>query len=441
MKSLVILISFLTVSVSASAQVTHQCKVPVCDIAAQVRTLKMSSQNDRYQFVSQLLKTYHNSNSAFALQNLRAFGTAAVILFKEVHEEDWVIRAAQSLHDEAVFGIARFERPVLAKKLVEYYLELSDQDTRFSILNYWTTQISTIDDIAVLTELMNFAIEAKKISRAAKEDDYVLRQCDQILEKGSIRATQISPSHEGLYSVEMKCNRDARVKSPCSALVMMVDRLVVMDTQSTNGLVVTLSESRSETKVFEYALTSFSNAQLQGMSRIDQRPSQFSATIDRTTGTIAGTLATTQTLGINYEFIARPIRTAGEFKTGSSAKNEQITGLYRGTLGEQTGQFIVRKFDDGTFAASWLNDASMGSFQIDFQTEVTVAAKGLITFVAHPSGKSEFKLFLQKTTDPIVNQWTGFYLMPSGRINEVNLVKVTDDAATRVKDFPNLGQF
>jgi hypothetical protein len=427
MKRLLILTLFFGHLNLATAQTSTDCTLPVCDIPAQIEVLRNDSQNDRFQFITVLQKTYHNSDDATALQNLREFGTAAVALLKEVREEDWLVRAAKTLHDEAVVGLAKYERPLSSDHLISYYRELETQDTRFLILSYWTAQIPTLDDTATLSGLITFVTEARKISLAAKEDDYMLRQCDQILEKASTRYTQVNPFHEGLYYVKVTCRPDPRVKMPCSSLAMSIDRMVVMDTQSTNGLVVSMSASGPELTVFEYALASFSDRIFKGTTRTLQRPSEFTAKIDRTTGLIEGTLTTTQTLGINYDFIATPVRTGLAFdRNDPLSDQEEIAGLYRGYVGDQVGQFIVRKFSDGTYKASWMTDGE-NYFQIDYQTEVTVAKKGLISFVAHPPGRAELKLFLQKTSGPCGTFWSGFSLIPTGRVNEVYFEKIAPE--------------
>jgi hypothetical protein len=418
---LFVIFSFISASVHA------QCTVPVCDIPAEIKVLRTQTENERFQYVSNLQKNYHHSTDATALANLREFGMEAANLFIEIHEEDWLVRAAKTLASESSVGLAKFQKPVKAETLIGFYKEVQTQEYRFAILSYWTSQIDTNEDAALLTELVNFASAARKISFADHEDEYMLRQADQILQKASARYTQLNPEHEGLYRVSITCRNDPRAQLSCSDLVMMTDRMTMIDTQSNNGLMVVFAATAVDTDAFEFALTSYTAEKIDATSRIIEKPGEMHATRDPVSGVIKGTLTTTRSLGINYDFVATPMRTARDFGKGAPmAANESIEGIYEGTWAGFKVQFIVNKFEDGTIRATLVQ--SDGENHIDFQSENSVLHRSLFAFVSHATtiryGIHEMKMFLQKVKlRSGAIEWRGFYLVPQGRAVEVRLQK------------------
>ena len=102
----------------SSVRADTSCTLPVCNIETEIGRLRGQTQNDRFQFVTQIETQFHSSQDPAVLANLRDFGQKAAALFQELHEADWLIRAARTIFLEGSAGLAKYARPVRANDLI-----------------------------------------------------------------------------------------------------------------------------------------------------------------------------------------------------------------------------------------------------------------------------------------------------------------------------------
>jgi hypothetical protein len=404
----------LTIFLGAAARAQSACSLPVCDIPGEVYALKNSPQSARYQFLVNIHAEYKKTQDPLILANLKDFAIAAEAMLREVQEEDWLIREAQSLLADSILGLARYARPVSAAQLTDWYGQLATEDPRFAVLAYWTAEIPTLEDTAALDQLVTFARAARNFSASAGDDDYVLRQCDIVMSQATRRLAQLDPFHEGVYQIQLACAPTPEFPGPCNPTELQTSRLVVLQTEGDEGLVVSFAIPQLNLMVFSFSQTVLSDAAtlITGSSRDNQRPAEFSIQLDKKTGKVSGNVYSTWQVA-GYTFTGHRLRTAADFPAvpavgGPVAGAADVQGVYTGALSTMAARLVVRENSNGGLGATLINP----NFNLNFQTGILIPGRGLFALISQQT-RVFGKIFMQRGA-----AWSGFYFNQYGQVLE-----------------------
>jgi hypothetical protein len=420
------------------------CSVPVCDLPAAIATLKSDTQNQRYVTVNTLRLANKSAVDPVILENLEQFGKAAEDLFVSVHEEDWLIREADTLYMFAVDGLAKYARPITSTNLISLYGILNTQELRFDVLLYWTTQIALTGSVADIEQLMTFAQAANSISLADKDDDYVSRQAEAVLTAGTDRYAQLHPYYEGVYAIELSCSERSSVVACPEAFVKGIHRMVILDTQSSDyGVRISLvsDESAAAAISFDHAVFNAGSSSITSSTEPNQEIGalrDIEMTIDPSTGAVQGDFEDTQYPG-KFLFQGRAIAFVGQTLGAlppATLTVDQLIGNYRGELGSIKGTLIVKMLDHQRLAASFVADerlrfgsASQPLVEIDFQTGRWLPTQGLLMLVGvFPQSDQSVKLVLalRAAANPkLAPHWCGFEFAQYARVNQASFASLT----------------
>ena len=146
------------------------CAVAVCDIPSELQKLRSDSQAQRFQEIVDLRNSYKNETQIAVLQNLLDFATQAGALFSQLKEEDWLVREAKNLANDALLKLSKFSQ-VDPSVLSGYYTQLTGEAARFEVITYWEGKIGDFEDQNQLLALGAFFKNAEAISTRAQDPE------------------------------------------------------------------------------------------------------------------------------------------------------------------------------------------------------------------------------------------------------------------------------
>ena len=406
------------------------CDVPVCDISAKITELRADTQAGRFAYVRALRTNNKTSRDAKIWSNLGEFAVQAKALFVELKEEDWLVNEASQLMDESNIALLKYERPFVADRATIRYNALGNENVRFESLAYWTGQIANLSDLNELQQVVDFSKVAEKTSSALGDSDYVPRQARLLATTATARYSILNPVFEGLYEIKIDCVSNGSSNAPCVNPGSDLTRMVVMNTQSSQGLVISLADVGGGIG----AVYTLGQASLlpggRGFeavsSETDRLPSKVRVELNLATGEVQGWLRESTSSGL-LRIQGKQLRTTAEHykKTGSlGPASARLEGIYTGSWINSQVRLTLKELVPGR----WMGSLHVSEgFDLVFQIGTYDQTPGVLNLVNASSDKNFFKLSMKVSEVNGTIHLDGFSLVTmSGRLNNINLTRVGD---------------
>lgn len=422
------------------SQTSFACQVPVCDIAAAIEDLKTKTSDDRAEFYSDLYKENLNSKDAAVLRNLRAFGTEAYKLAKDLNDPKHVTKWAADVRQigQALLTYAGFQKD----EFISAYIETasipelsrdSQQRVRFSALFRWKTEIPLMFEVQTIYEVYDYIQKASDLSRELNDEDYILREAQMALESLSARISYLYPMYEGVYSVKTKCNA---VIVDCSDKDVQSDRLVVFNSINDYEIMAALTVSTDFTFTtaigenphginFLFLKSFIKNNGTSLYSKSDilyigERPSEIQANFSakqEVTGSVV-TSRYTGALNFSGKVVFSPLKYYTD-DVPAQAGAQPITGEFVGTFGPEKMRLIIRqRLDKTLMATAFIGhtemrkiDFSMGQF-VSHRQLINLTGMGMQRFTPY-----KMTVACRMGTDNKIH-WTGGFYSVTGFFTE-----------------------
>lgn len=343
----------------AFAQTTPSCEVPVCSISEEMTTLRTMNGDQRGTYAMNLKAKYKDSTDTKVLENLYNLSNELIALSTELKDEDWVLRASVDLKNTVLTNLAKFSE-INASKLTGYYKAFGTPASRFNLITFWQSQLTKIEDVAALNELVTFAENARDISISLNDEDWIPRQATSFISEITIKLTNLDPAHEGLYNVSLTDASQA-------VGVLPFDRIAVLDSSSAKNLVVAFINSKLKVTVYSYNNAEISGNKVSGLFLSNgDMANRFSFELNRKTGEIAGAIESTKHDKI--EFSGAQLFSTRTVFAGAAPKEvttKDILGSMKGELAGVKGTLTIRSFRENVYSAIFAADT--GSLVINFQ--------------------------------------------------------------------------
>lgn len=367
------------------------CDVPVCNMGKTLEELKSLNENERYNYVVKLSQKYADSTDVKVLENLLALSRQLKELSLEMGDADWVVREISTLGGHAIFGLAKYSE-IKALKLGGLYKMIEIPAKRYEIIAYYHAMVESIEDLSVLSEVIEFGKIANSHSIAINDEGWIVRAADSLAAEATIRLVSLEPSHEGVFEIE--------ATRPDGMLP--IDKIVILDSSSERNLVVNFISSKYNQVVLSYARSTIVGNKIEGkVMGSDGMSSKFEITLDRLTGKVSGIIQTTRTGSIHFE--GDRAFTVKELYTGSSpwALGEtDVIGTMEGEIMGVKGMLAIQSFEKNVFSASFM--AEDRELSIDYQGKFY--PKSGILALTH---KNKVKLVLALRKDGDIAEWKG----------------------------------
>jgi hypothetical protein len=369
------------------------CNVPVCDITAQIETLRSEDHNARGMYGIKLMDTYKNSKDITVLKNVYETAKELKALTIEMNDEGWVLRSATDLINSVVLSIAKYS-PVDAQNFISLYKELEDQNARFQMISHWATQLETMETATIIDALIEFAIAAKDISISIEDDSWVSRAAAELVSDATIKIIALDPAHEGLYEVKVSAEAIASGAFP-------FNRVAVLDSSSDNNLLVAFINTKHRHVVYSYRNATIAGNTVKGtfLSNGDLANS-FEFVLDRKTGSISGAIKTTYS---QIDFSGEQLFSTREVFAGNVAYEltaNDVVGKMEGTLAGIAGTISINTFSPKVYSATFISKS--GSIVLHFQGKF-FAKTGVLSLTSN----NEIKLTLSLRNTANGPKWTG----------------------------------
>lgn len=338
---------------------SSMCDVPVCNISETMNGLSKMTGDQRGMYALDLKNKYKDSSDINVLKNLYDTGLELKKLFISLNDADWVQRAAVDLINQVVFNLAKYSE-VNGEQLTEYYQQFINQTFRYNLIAYWHSQVSSIEDLSILQELIVFAEGARTHSIAVKDEDWVSRAAGSLISDITIKLTHLDPIHEGLYEVTM---------SDASEAIRTVgfDRIAVLDSSTSKNLVVVFMNTKLRVAAYTYSHAEIIGNTVSGLFLSNgQTANKFTFALDRSNGDIEGFVESTKHDKI--EFTGRQIFSTKSIFSGQSPysiSSKDIIGTMSGEMAGVKGKLSIRSFQANVYSATFISDN--GSVILNFQ--------------------------------------------------------------------------
>jgi hypothetical protein len=371
------------------------CGVPLCSLSEAMTALKAMNGDQRGMYAINLKAKYKDSKDLKVLNNLFESALEMKNLFNSLKDEDWVIRSANDLLNTSLLGLAKYS-PINGSQFVSFYKELSDQTSRYAMISHWQSQVVNVDEVSDLEKLIEFADGAREHSLKINDEDWVSRAATAMITDITVKLTLLDPAHEGLYDVVMD-------QASLDAGVYPFNRIAVLESSSTQNLVVTFINTKHKRIVY-----SFSNSEIKGnsvsgkfLSNGDMAYS-FEFSLDRKSGAIEGFVENTTSEIINFTgkqmFSSRTVF-KGELPFAISEKD--IVGTMNGELAGLAGKLSIKSFHANVYSATFVSNS--GSVIIHFQGKF-FSKKGVLSLTSN--NQMKLTMSLRKNVNGVV-EWSG----------------------------------
>ena len=385
------------------------CGVPVCNMDKTLEELKTLNENERYNYVLQLIKTYADSNDVKVLENLLAISRELKDLFIELGDSDWVVREATTLGGHAIFGLAKYSE-IDALKLGGLYKMIEIPAKRYEIIAYYHAMVESIEDLSVLSEVIEFGKIANSHSIAINDEAWIIRAADTLAAEATIRLVSLEPSHEGVFEIE--------ATRPDGMLP--IDKIVILDSSSERNLVVNFISSKYNQVVLSYARSTIVGNKIEGkVMGSDGMSSRFEITLDRVAGKVSGVIQTTRIGSIHFE--GERSFTVKDLYTGSSPwelGDIDAIGTMQGEIMGVKGTLAIQSFEKNVYSASFVADDR--ELSIDYQGKFY--PKSGILALTH---KNKVKLVLALRKDGDIAEWKGVtFSITNGNVRSASFAPI-----------------
>jgi hypothetical protein len=381
----------LTTTLVQASELT--CNVPVCDITAEIETLRSQDHNARGMFGIKLMDTYKSSKDIAVLNNVYETALELKALTIEMNDEGWVLRSATDLINSVLISIAKYS-PVDATKFIALFKELENQNARYQMISHWYSQLESIETASTLNALIEFAQAAKNISIALEDESWVARSAAEFISDATIKLLALDPTHEGLYEVKVS-------KQAIEDGAFPFNRVAVLDSSSDDNLVVAFINTKHRHVVYSYRNATILGNIVKGtfLSNGDQANS-FEFTLDRKTGHISGEIKTTFS---QISFSGEQLFSTREVFAGEAAFEltaNDVIGEMEGSLAGIPGKISIKSFSPNVYSATFLSKS--GSIVLHFQGKF-FPKTGVLSFTSN----NEIKLTLSLRNTASGPKWNG----------------------------------
>ncbi|MBC77957.1 MAG: hypothetical protein CME64_18270 [Halobacteriovoraceae bacterium] len=345
---------------SPTLTITQMCEVPICDVQETIEQMRTMNQNQRYNYANNLVNEHARTKDVATLQNLIEFGRKLQAVSLEMGDEDWVVREAATLANNAILNLAKYSS-MNGKAIGELFMQLDSATKRYEVIQYWHEQVFAIEDVKVLEQIIAFGSMAKDYSAKVGDEPWIQRAAASMISDASVKLVALEPVHEGVYEVTMDIE---------GTRVLGFDKIVVLDSTSSKNLTVHFINSKINRTAFSFHHATILGNSISGASISSSGPSSsFSLSFDRATGAISGEVQTTRTESIRFsgerKFTVQDLL-AGEAPRAISESD--VIGTMKGTILGVEGELSIRKFSSSTYSASFVS--SNGELVMDFQGKV-----------------------------------------------------------------------
>lgn len=335
------------------------CGVPVCSISEQVTALRSMNGDQRGMFAINLKAKFKDASDAKVLENLYKLSLDLNALSLELNDEDWVVRAATDLTNTIIFNLAKFSE-VNGEKLVSFYQQFGTQTSRYNLIAHWQNQLTAIEDVAVLNELIVFAEGARAHSVSVNDEEWVPRAATSLITEITMKLTHLDPAHEGLYNVTL-------TDASQTVGVLPFDKVAVLDSSTAKNLVVVFINSKLKVIVYTYNNAEISGNKVSGLYlSTGDMANRFSFELNRKTGEIAGKIESTKHDKIEFSGTQMfSTRTVFAGKSPKAVSSKDILGTMKGELAGIKGNLTIRSFQENVYSAIFVSET--GSIVLNFQ--------------------------------------------------------------------------
>jgi len=392
----------LTASVSAWAQ---SCDVPVCDIPASLAQLEKQNQSDKSQMLKNLRTQYRAETSEKILLNLKDFAKQSKSLFESAKEEDWVIREAQYLINQASVGLVKYSAPD-RKTMIAHFSDISDEGSAYDALNYWAMNVDKLESYQEVLEVVAFAEFAKLWSVDTKQEAYVEREADKIIQSGGVHLSRLNPIHEGSYEISSTtCKPKA---SECGSMPEYINHLTIMETLGARGLMVSFFDRENILSIYSYttAVLTKGGTHIHGEATEAMpwnRVSEVDLDVDPVTGNVKGTLKDVAYKG-TLHFTAKPVRRISKYYTDQAPARvlslNEVLGRYVGVFGTSSSnaEIVISQYQNKDIVGTL--DFKDGGQVLPFKAGSWNSKHGVLTLAsAGSSGMGDRKMVLALRKD------------------------------------------
>lgn len=422
--SIFTLLSSLVLSYNvALAQAT--CTLPVCSIDQKIAELAKVDASTRFKFLTDLKAKYKSSQKTDELENIRDFTKKSKALSIKLKDEDWLVNESDVISNIANRGLIVSRRPIEKVYMFNAFKELTTQDARFDILQYWNKYVSTLNTSAELTNMADFADLAVQHTQNLKDDDWVTNEALQVMNKASALLTSVDPYHEGIYKITLECSKTApncRQSYPDLNIMTIVEG----SERSGYGLIVSFIQPAPIEPAFFFPNSNFTSGKglIFGFSNFNTpsfpKPAEFSINLNRTTGEVSGHIIDTRSEG--YILVkGTAIRRVIDLVTLNALSPinvdpSEIAGVYNAKFAGRDGRFIIKETSEANYIASFVS--TKDNYSLDFKVGYFAKGQGLLNLVTFNDDLSFTKLILRFTKLNGKIQANGFHVLTSNGTSE-----------------------
>jgi hypothetical protein len=360
--------------------------VLLCDSSV-TELLKSVDLNVRGEFVLFLKEMLNSNQSSKVVTNLYKELQILVPMYEELDTcSQWSCTNIKQLQDSVSVLYVKVS-PIDFNLLVKLYKSATGEVGRYGLLMTLNERISGLTSITEMEDLIKFLEVAKEHSKVIGDESYLYRSCVDLIRQLTVKSIKMRPGHEGIYSLKFD---DADAASE-----LRIDRVVVMESNNRDSLVVNFVASKSNIVTISFdsagilGNTIFSNQDVYNNNQNSANPF-FKLELNRETNTIKGIYSTARfgELSFSGKLMVSNLSVFSE-NTVKGLNVNSLIGTYNVKVGSASMKLIIKKRTDdrALLEAALFNDNAMISFsKVSLNSE-----KGILSLVDY---KNELKLTL-----------------------------------------------
>lgn len=307
------------------------------DLAQQVTSMDLNARGE----LVYLLKSKMENSSKEVIVNLYSEFKKLIPIYEELDGCDkWSCRDAKEFVGDISIEYVKVA-DINAKFLINLFKEQSVQSGRYGVLVTVHGRSKSVESLSEINEVTTFAEFAKEYVRQMGDEYYLYESAVDLVKKMTTKAIALNPKHEGIYSISfIDADINARIK---------INTIAVMKSNSAEGLVITLNDSRARLEKFVFnqagilGNTLFSNEDVY-TNQLDFSGTSIRFTLDHATGSIKG-IFNSERFGA-AEFVGQQISgTHNVLNNGESSdlKLKDLLGSYKVKVAGIGLNLVVRK--------------------------------------------------------------------------------------------------
>lgn len=312
---------------------------------------------------------------------------------------NWSYRAIKTLQDDVSIEFVKIS-PIDTDFLVNLYKSQGTIAGRYGLLTVLDGKISTLKTTEEMDKLIRFLEVAKNHSRAIGDEPYLYNTAVELIGKVTVKAGDVRPGHEGIYSIFFD-NAEA-------AKILNIDRVVVMEGNGRDSLVVSFvaSKSRIVKVTFTAAAmlgdTIFSNMDTYNDGQ-DTSNSYFKFVLNRETKTIKGVFSSARHGELSFSgSMLSSNSSVYALNTVKDLNLEQLMGSFKVKVGNYDMKLVIKKRaeDRSVVEAALFSNNAMITF-----SKVTLnSKKGVLSLVDYNNERKLTLAIVDLTTEGPVFQ-------------------------------------